>query len=229
MGVQHVPAVELVPHHVVEKGHRLFHQVQRVAFLVVDTGGQKTVLPVLHLRLFPAQLLFGDVLRLACLGLFPQLRLLDIPGDLHPVGRNDQRGIILLGGSHHTLGEVRGKMVVTVHELQIFALCQPHSHIAGNRKPLIFLVYHRHPGVFGTKPVTDGKAVIRRAIIQHDDLQLLIGLTADAFQTAGNTILRVIHRHDNADERVCHDRDLLLTIRFWMVFTSPKHVFVKKT
>lgn len=80
VGVQHIPAVELVPHHIIEKGHGLFHQVQRIAFLVVDTGGQKTVLPVLHLRLFPAQLLFGDVLRVACLGLFPLLLLLGIPG-----------------------------------------------------------------------------------------------------------------------------------------------------
>ena len=202
--------------------------MQRIAFLVVDTGGQKTVLPVLHLRLFPAQLLFGDVLRVACLGLFPLLLLLGIPGDLHPVGRDDQRGIVLLGGSHHTLGEIRGKVVITVHELQIFSLCQPHSHIAGDGKALVFLVHHRHTGVFCTKLIADGKAVIRRAIVQHDDLQLLIGLAANTFQTAGNTILRIIHRHDNADERVCHDRDLLLTIRFGF-FASPKHIFVKKT
>ena len=120
-------------------------------------------------------------------------------------------------------------MIITVHELQIFALCQPHSHIAGNGKPLVFLVYHHDAGVLCPELLTDGKAVIRRAIIQHDDLQFLIALAADAFQTAGNTILRVIHRHDNADERVCHDRDLLLTIRFEGFFTSPKHVFVKKT
>ena len=86
----------------------------------------------------------------------------------------------------------------------------------------------RHAGVFCTKLIADRKAVIRRAIIQHDNLQLLIGLATNTFQTAGNTILRVIHRHDNADERVCHDRDLLLTIRFGS-FASPKHVFVKKT
>ena len=202
--------------------------MQRVAFLVVDTGGQKTVLPVLHLRLFPAQLLFGDVLRVASLDLFPKLLLLDIPGDLHPVGRDDQCSIVLLGSCHHTLGKIRSKVVIAVYELQIFALCQPHTHIAGNGKALVFLVHHRHAGVFCTKLIADRKAVIRRAIVQHDDLQLLIGLAANTFQTAGNTILRVIHRHDNADERVCHDRDLLLTIRFGF-FASPKHVFVKKT
>ena len=121
---------------------------------------------------------------------------------------------MLLGSCHHTLGKIRGKVVITVHELQIFALCQPHTHIAGDGKALVFLVHHRHAGVFCTKLIADRKAVIRRAIVQHDDLQLLIGLAANTFQTAGNTILRVIHRHDNADERVCHDRDLLLTIRF---------------
>ena len=109
---------------------------------------------------------------------------------------------MLLGGSHHTLGEIRGKVVITVHELQILALRQPHSHIAGDGKALVFLVHHRHTGVFGTELIADRKAVIRGAIVQYDDLQLLIGLAANTFQTAGNTILRVVHRHDNADERV---------------------------
>ena len=135
---------------------------------------------------------------------------------------------MLQGGLHKVLGVIGVQNIIAVRKLDIVALRKGKPGVPRAGNALVLLIHHHETGILCPELLADGKAVVRRAIIQHDDLQLLIGLAANTFQTAGNTILRVIHRHDNADERVCHDRDLLLTIRFGF-FASPKHVFVKKT
>ena len=75
--------------------------------------------------------------------------------------------------------------VITVRKLDIVALRKGKPGIPRAGNTLVLLIHHHDAGVLGPELLTDGKAVIRRAIIQHDDLQLLIGLTAKCFPDSG--------------------------------------------
>ena len=107
---------------------------------------------------------------------------------------------MLQGGLHKVLGVIGVQNIIAVRKLDIVALRKGKPGVPRAGNALVLLIHHHDAGVLGPELLTDGKAVIRRAIIQHDDLQLLIGLTANAFQTAGKPLLGVVHGHNDADE-----------------------------
>ena len=113
---------------------------------------------------------------------------------------------MLQGSLYKVLGVIRVQCIITVRKLDIVALRKGKPGIPRAGNALVLLIHHHDAGVLGPELLTDGKAVIRRAIIQHDDFQLLIGLTANAFQTAGKPLLGVVHGHNDADEGVRHGR-----------------------
>ena len=71
--------------------------------------------------------------------------------------------------------------------------------------PELDLSTQNDAGVLFTELLTDGKAFVPGPVVDQNDLDILPCLGTNALQTAGNTILHVVHRHDNADEWVVHD------------------------
>ena len=204
-GFQQLAAVELVPHHVEVEGGGLFDQLHRVGTLVVDPGGQKAVLA----HLIAAAVGDGGVLqeKLCVRGqFFPFAGIHHLRRQGHPVGRDDKVGAVGLGRADHIFREIGLQKVVAVHELDVLAFGHLHAIVAGHGKPGIGLVDQGDAGVFAAELLADGKAAVCGAVVQHDDFDLFPGLRKDTFQTPGNTILHVIHRHDNADERIVHDK-----------------------
>ena len=195
-----VPAVELVPQHAVVKGSGLLHQAAGVVLPAVNALRQKAVL--VHLG--------GGGFRLdAQRGLqgFQRVAgLAGIGGDHHPVGGDHKVGIMLQSSLHKVLGVIGVQCVVAVRKLDIIALRKGKPGVPRAGNTLVLLIHHYDAGVLCPELLADGKAVIRRAIVQQNDLQLLIGLAADAFQTAAEPFLGVIHRHDHADKGVRHGR-----------------------
>ena len=199
MVCQNIPAVELVPQHAVEEGCGLLHQAQGKGIAVVDALGQEAV--------------FTDIIRLflgidakVLLQVFQCLRGLGrVGGNHHPVRCNDQIGVVRFGSSHQPLGKIRVEIIVAVHKLHILALCKGHAAVAGLRHTGIGFVHQNDAGVLFTELLTDGKAFVPGPVVDQNDLDILPCLGTNALQTAGNTILHVVHRHDNADEWVVHD------------------------
>ena len=195
-----LPAVEFVPQHAVVKGGGLLHQAAGVVLPAVNALRQKAVLVHLGLGGFRLDAKGG-------LQRFQRVPgLAGVGGDHHPVRGDHKVGVVLQGGLYKVLGVIRVQCVITVHKLDIVALRKGKPGIPRAGNTLVLLIHHHDAGVLGPELLTDGKAVIRRAIIQHDDLQLLIGLAANAFQTAGKPLLGVVHGHNDADERVRHGR-----------------------
>ena len=113
---------------------------------------------------------------------------------------------MLQSSLHKVLGVIGIQCVITVRKLDIVAVCKDKPGIPRAGNALVFLVHHHDAWILCPELLTNGKAVIRRAIVQHDDLQLLIGLAANTFQTAGKPLLGVVHGHNDADEGVRHGR-----------------------
>ena len=191
---QHLAAVELVPQHAVEIGGGLVHQAAGKGVLVVHALGQKTVYP--HLRRA------GDVHHAkVVLQLFQHLFGLGGPGgDHHLVRCDDQVGVVLFGSGDQMLGEVRVDIVVAVHELHILAAGQLQAQVAGVGHAGVGLVHQHDALVLCAECFAHGQALILGAIVQHDDLDVLPALGADALQTAGDVVLGVVHGQNDADK-----------------------------
>ena len=203
-----LPAVEFVPQHAVVKGGRLLHQAAGVVLPAVNALRQKAVF--VHLDLGRFRL---DAQRfLQCFQRVPGLA--GVGGDHHPVRGDHQIRAVLQGGLHKFLGVIGVQNIIAVRKLDIVALRKGKPGVPRAGNALVLLIHHHETGILCPELLADGKAVVRRAIIQHDDLQLLIGLAADAFQTAGKPLLGVVHGHDDADERIRHDRASFFTTGF---------------
>ena len=193
-----LPAVELVPQHAVVKGGGLLHQAAGVVLPAVNALRQKAVLVHLGLGRFRLDAKGG-------LQRFQRVPgLAGVGGDHHPVRGDHKVGAVLQGGLHKVLGVIGIQKVIAVRKLDIVALRKGKPGVPRAGNTLVLLVHHHDAGIPCPELLADGKAVIRRAVVQHDDLQLLIGLAANAFQTAGKPLLGVVHGHDDADERVRH-------------------------
>ena len=193
-----VPAVELVPQDAVEEGCGLFHQAQSKGVAVIGALGQKTVFAHIIGTLF----LNAKVLLQA----FQSLTgLAGVCRDHHPIGGNHQIGIVGFGSRYKPLGKIRFDIIVAVHKLYVLAGCKAHAAVAGVRHAGIGLVHQNDTRVFFAEMLTDRKAFISGTVVDQNDLDILPRLRTDALQAAGNTILHIVHWHDNADEWVVHD------------------------
>ena len=207
---QEVAAVELVPEHAVKIGGGLVHQAEGEGVLVINACGQKAVLP--HLRgpgdAHDAQLVLDLIEHLFGLG--------SARRDDHFVGCDDEVGGVLLGRGHESGREVRVEVVVAVHKLHILAAGQLQAQVAGVRYARVFLVHQHDAGVFGAELFADGQALVLGTVVQDDDLDVGIGLCADAAHAAGQMVLGVVHGQDDADKGLIHGgvsfSDFIVTI-----------------
>ena len=191
---QQVPAVQLVPQHPVKIRGRLVHQMPGKLVLGVDPGRQKAVLPYLRGpgHGHDPQLVLELVQHLFGLG--------GPGGDHHLVRCDDQVGVVLFGSGDQMLGEVRVDIVVAVHELHILAAGQLQAQVAGVGHAGVGLVHQHDALVLCAERFAHGQALILGAIVQHDDLDVLPALGADALQTAGDVVLGVVHGQNDADK-----------------------------
>ena len=184
--MHNIPPVELVPHHAVVKAGGLLHQALGKGGLVVKARVQKAVLL--------------DGLVAVLLGFREEGLVV-----FHPVvGRDHQIGGIFLRLFHQQAGGVRSKVIITVGKLQVFAGGHRDGQIPGGGHPAVGLVDEQdafvHPGVH----VRHLQAHVAAAVVHQNDLQVLIALLADALHAAGDVKLRVVDRHDHADQRLLH-------------------------
>ena len=107
------------------------------------------------------------------------------------------------------LGKVRLNVVVAVHELHVIALRKGQAAVAGIGYTGIVFIHQNDAVVFLAEALADGVALIAGAVVDENDFDIFPRLCTEALQAAGNTILCIVYRHDNADERVIHDRGLL--------------------
>ena len=115
---------------------------------------------------------------------------------------NDQICPALLGMADEQLGGVGLDRIVRIDKLQVFSLCLTQTHIAGGCHTAVGLVDQHNAGVhLGVHPA-DLKADILAAIVQQQDLKVLVGLAADALHTARDMILCVINGHNNTYKRL---------------------------
>ena len=121
-------------------------------------------------------------------------------GDHHLVRCDDQVGVVLFGSGDQMLGEVRVDIVVAVHELHILAAGQLQAQVAGVGHAGVGLVHQHDALVLCAERFAHGQALILGAIVQHDDLDVLPALGADALQTAGDVVLGVVHGQNDADK-----------------------------
>ena len=197
---QDLPAVQFVPQHPVVIGGRLFHQAEGKGPGVHQALGQEIVDPefrrllffLVRLRGFPWQQGGQFFLNPAAGGHFP--------GDHHFIGGDHQVGPVFLGGIHQMFGVIGVQIVVAVHELDIFAPCQLQAQVPGVGHPGIFLVHQDNPGVHLPVHLADLEADVLGAVVQNDDLDVPMGLGPDALNAAGNVILGIVNRQNDADQ-----------------------------
>ena len=106
------------------------------------------------------------------------------------------------------LGEVRVDIVVAVHELHILAAGQLQAQVAGVGHAGVGLVHQHDALVLCAERFAHGQALILGAIVQHDDLDVLPALGADALQTAGDVVLGVVHGQNDADKGLSVREDI---------------------
>ena len=108
------------------------------------------------------------------------------------------------GGADQPLGSGGGQVVVPVHKLEVLPRSPLQSGIAGGGYPGVGLVEHVKAGVGGGPGVTEGGAGVGGAVIHQPHLQVLPRLGGNGVQAVVQIGLRVVDRHDNADEGLLH-------------------------
>lgn len=92
------------------------------------------------------------------------------------------------------------------------ALCHLHGQIAGGGHAAVGLVDEQdalvHPGVH----LADVQAHILGAVVDDDDLQILIALPPDALDAAGDVFAGVVDRHDHAYQGLFHKDSSFFTL-----------------
>ena len=100
------------------------------------------------------------------------------------------------------LVHLRGHVIVGVQKTDPLAPCCLHTCIPGRAQPAVLLPDGPDaavpPGVF----LHDVPAVVRGAVVHHDDLKLLPRLGQQAVQTLRQILFDVIDRNDDRDQRL---------------------------
>ena len=198
MGREKVAAVELVPEHAVKIRSGLVHQAEGEGVLVVDACGQEAVFPRFRRagNVHDAEIV---------LNLFQHLPGLGCPGgDDHGVGRDDEVSARLLRRLHQPGCVVRGDVVIAVHELDVLTAGQLEAEVAGVGHAGVGLVHQQDAAVLFAELLADGQALVLGAVVDDDDLEILILLGTDAAKTAVQMALGIVHRQDDADEGHFH-------------------------
>jgi len=187
-----VGAVELVPHHAVIKAGGLLHQATGKCVFIQGAFHQKAE------------------------SLHPVLRIQDgVQHTLHhgiPHGfwQADRRFNAVVVGNHHIgvagfrflyqqLGGIGLDEIIRIHKLKVFAVGFLHAKVAGGGNSAVVFVDHHNAAVNTGIALADGIADILAAIVEQNDLQIPVGLAADALNTAGNMVRCVVNRNNNAD------------------------------
>ena len=111
-----------------------------------------------------------------------------------------------LGPLHQQLSGLQGDPVVGVHELQEFPGGLVDGDVAGGGHPAVLLVDDPDAGVhLGVHPA-DGQADVVAAVVDQQDLQVIIGLLADALDAGGQVGGGVVDGDDDAHQGLFHGR-----------------------
>ena len=108
----------------------------------------------------------------------------------------------LLGRPHHQLRRIRRQPVITVHELQKRTPRPRDRLVSRIRHPRILLMHDHHARIRPRISVADLPGPILTSIIHEDQLEIPKLLIQNTVHTARETLLRVIHRHDDTDLRL---------------------------
>ena len=94
---------------------------------------------------------------------------------------------------------MRKDEIIRIHKLKVFAVGFLHAKVAGGGNSAVVFVDHHNAAVNTGIALADGIADILAAIVEQNDLQIPVGLAADALNTAGNMVCCVVNRNNNAD------------------------------
>ena len=74
--------------------------------------------------------------------------------------------------------------------------------IARGTIALVGLVHHNDARVLGGKRLHDGQRGVLAAIVDADDLDVLVRLSQDALQALSQVLLHIADGHDHGDKRL---------------------------
>ncbi len=104
-----------------------------------------------------------------------------------------------LGIGQKTSVHIRLHLVVSVHKTDPVSRPFRHTPKPGGSNTAVFFVDHLHFGVFPGIIVQNGFCIVCGAVVDRDDLQVVIGLIHQAVQTPGQPFSRIVRRNDHGD------------------------------
>ena len=119
------------------------------------------------------------------------------PRTLHDVHLPLERG----GEVQHVLVHRQLEVVVRLDDRDPLARGHLQAAVAAGAVSAVLLVHGPHARVAGGVLVDHGRGPVRAAVIYQDDLELAVGLVADAVQTLPQELARVVDRDDDGDLR----------------------------
>ena len=93
--------------------------------------------------------------------------------------------------------------VICIHKSDVLAGCFLQPQISGRGNPSVFFLKEADSGILFTPFLADSCAAVLGTVINKKNLQILIGLADNAFQTVGNIFFCIINRYNHRN-LICH-------------------------
>ena len=116
------------------------------------------------------------------------------------IGVEDYLRIITLRGSHSGFSQLRFNGVIRIHKTQIIAMGSVHTGITCSGDSLIGTMQNDNSTISACPFIAFLRASIRRAIINENNLKILIRLMHDAAHTTIKPSFNFIYRNHNTDQ-----------------------------
>ena len=172
VGLHDLPAVQLVPKNTIIEIRGIFHHVGGI-FLPGENG------------------------------VLVDVPLVGNPLSHHPVKiRDDQVALVVFRCPDQREGGLRRDPVIAVQKLEVGAPGLGKGQVPGVGHAGVFLVEHPDPLVPGGVAVTQAAGGVRAAVIDQQQLVILIRLVQNAVHTAGQGLFRVVYGNDDTDNRM---------------------------
>ena len=102
------------------------------------------------------------------------------------------------------LDEIEVYIIVGINAGDEFSGGMGDTVVAGIGQAAVFLVKSPDAVIFGRVPVTHGGTPVGRAIVDHQDLEIVVGLIQNGFHAAVQVGLYIVNWKNNRDQRSVH-------------------------
>ena len=113
-------------------------------------------------------------------------------------------GLVLVDQSVEIFDIIGIHVVVGIDAGDVFAARAGDAVIAGVGEAAVLLVESSDAGVLLRIAVADLRAVVRRTVVDHEDLKITVSLVQHRFHTAVQIRFYIVNREHNRDQRRFH-------------------------